>query len=125
MCCFDTPCLRDSLIWHGYRSVMQTKPELPDEAREELLRDMLDETFGAARIQYVSVVFAVIVNIEDWLSIDSWLGGGKANDTERREEFGEAFPSFGRCPRLCVWPPNWLRLLLRWSRSAATTLSPR
>lgn len=55
---------------------------------------MLDETFRAARVGYLSTVLAVLVNIEDWLAIDSWLGGGKVSDTERRGEFGEAFSEF-------------------------------
>lgn len=55
---------------------------------------MLDETHSATRRQYVSTILAVITNIEDWLAIDSWLGGGRVNDTELREEFGEAFSAF-------------------------------
>jgi hypothetical protein len=48
----------------------------------------------AARLQYVSEILTLIINIEDWLAIDSWLGGGKVNDTELREGFGEAFSEF-------------------------------
>ncbi|GAA0535734.1 hypothetical protein GCM10010172_16270 [Paractinoplanes ferrugineus] len=73
---------------------MQAEPELPDESREELRHALLDESLVAARVQYISTVLAVIVNIEDWLAIDSWLGGGKVDDTERSEEFGVAFSEF-------------------------------
>lgn len=73
---------------------MRPQQELPDEAREELRRSMVDETFVAERLQYVSTVLAVIIIIEDWLAIDSWLGGGKVSDTERRDVFGEAFSEF-------------------------------
>ncbi len=78
----------------GYRSRMPPEYELPDEARDALWRGVLDETYSAARRQYTSTILAVLVNIEDWLAIDSWIGGGKVNDPERREEFGEAFPEF-------------------------------
>jgi hypothetical protein len=81
-------------LWKAYRSSMQPRNELPDEAREELQRVMLDESYGAARLQYASTILAVLINIEDWLAIDSWLGGGKVDDTGRREEFGEAFSEF-------------------------------
>src|SRR5580700_10761388 len=73
---------------------MQPEHQLSDEAREEFRRALLDKTHIAARLQYVSEILAHIINIEDWLAIDSWLGGGKVNDTDRREEFGEAFSEF-------------------------------
>jgi hypothetical protein len=73
---------------------MQPEHQLSDEAREEFRHALLDKTHIAARLQYVSEILALIINIEDWLAIDSWLGGGKANDTDRREEFGEAFFEF-------------------------------
>ena len=40
---------------------------------------MLDETYRAARAEYASTLLAVLVNIEDWLAVDSWLGGGKVS----------------------------------------------
>ena len=73
---------------------MQPGSQLSDDAREELRRALLDKDNMAARIQYVSEILALIINIEDWLAIDSWLGGGKVNDTEQREEFGQAFSEF-------------------------------
>ncbi|MGK8525149.1 hypothetical protein ACRS6B_28070 [Nocardia asteroides] len=73
---------------------MDAQPGLSDKAREELRRAMVDETFRASRVHYISTVLAVIVNIEDWLAIDSWLGGGKVIDTGRHDEFGEAFSEF-------------------------------
>lgn len=39
-------------------------------------------------------MLAILINIEDWLAIDSWLGGGKVTDTELREGFGESFTAF-------------------------------
>jgi hypothetical protein len=57
---------------------MATSDELDDEARDEFRRALLDESYGAARIQFLSTILGVLVNIEDWLAIDSWLGGGKA-----------------------------------------------
>jgi hypothetical protein len=55
-----------------------TSDELDDEARDDFRRALLDESCGAARIQFLSTILGVLVNIEDWLAIDSWLGGGKA-----------------------------------------------
>lgn len=52
--------------------------ELDDEARDEFRRVLLDESYGAGRIQFLTTILGVLVNIEDWLAIDSWLGGGKA-----------------------------------------------
>ena len=51
-------------------------------------------THMAARMRYVSEILALIINVEDFLAIDSWLGGGKVSDTRRREEFGQAFSEF-------------------------------
>ena len=48
----------------------------------------------AARMRYLSQILALIINIEDWLAIDSWLGGGKVNDIEKPEERGQAFSEF-------------------------------
>jgi hypothetical protein len=73
---------------------MKSQNGLDDEARAELRAVMLDETYSAARAQYASTVLAILIKIEDWLAIDSWLGGGKVTDTERREAFGEAFTAF-------------------------------
>jgi hypothetical protein len=55
---------------------------------------MLDETYSAARAEYARTILAILINIEDWIVIDSWLGGGKAADTKRREEFGQAYAEF-------------------------------
>ena len=65
-----------------------------DKAREQLRQVMLDETYSAARRQYASAISAILINIGDWLAIDSWLGGGKVAVTTRREEFGGAFTEF-------------------------------
>lgn len=73
---------------------MEPQGGLDEEARTQLRRVMLDETYSAARAHYASTVLAILINIEDWLAIDSWLGGGKVPDTERREAFGEAFTAF-------------------------------
>jgi hypothetical protein len=78
----------------AYRSVMQAGNQLSDDAREELRSALLDEENMAVRVRYVSEMLALIINIEDWLAIDSWLGGGKVNDTGQREELGQAFPEF-------------------------------
>lgn len=73
---------------------MPAEHQLSDADREEFRRALPDATHVAARLRYVSEILALIVSIEDWLAIDSWLGGGKVNDTEQREEFGEAFSEF-------------------------------
>jgi hypothetical protein len=73
---------------------MQPETRLSDEAREELRREMLDKDNIAARMRYVTQALALIINIGDWLAIDSWLGGGKVNNTDLREEFGQAFSEF-------------------------------
>src|SRR5689334_4226559 len=73
---------------------MQPESQLSEDAREEFRRALLDKANMAARLQYVSDILTLIINIEDWLAIDSWLGGGKVNDTELREEFGQAFSEF-------------------------------
>jgi hypothetical protein len=69
-------------------------PELPDETREDFRHALLDEAHMAARMRYVSEILALIINVEDFLAIDSWLGGGKVSDIRRREEFGQAFSEF-------------------------------
>ena len=73
---------------------MQPDTQLSDAAREEFRRELLDKDNTAARMQYVSEILALMINIEDWLAIDSWLGGGKVSNTELREEFGQAFSEF-------------------------------
>lgn len=73
---------------------MQPETQLSGDAREELRRELLNKDNTAARMQYVSETLALIINIEDWLAIDSWLGGGKVNNTDLREEFGQAFSEF-------------------------------
>jgi hypothetical protein len=60
------------------------RPSEPD--REELARSLIDSDYTAARMRYVSEVRALIINIEDWLAIDSWLGGGPGTRTPRRAE---------------------------------------
>ena len=65
---------------------MATSDELDDEARDDFRRALLDESCGAARIQFLSTILGVLVNIEDWLAIDSWLGGGKAEHPDRGEK---------------------------------------
>jgi len=55
---------------------MQPETQLSDQAREEFRRELLDKDNAAARMQYVSETLALIINLEDWLAIDSWLGGG-------------------------------------------------
>lgn len=73
---------------------MQPESKLSDEALEDIRRALLDEACMAARMEYVSQILALIITIEDWLAIDSWLGGGKVTDTGRPEEPGEAFSEF-------------------------------
>lgn len=73
---------------------MQPEDHLSDRAREELRRSLIDPGNMAARMRYVSEILALIINIGDWLAIDSWLGGGKVADTELREEAGRAFSEF-------------------------------
>ena len=55
---------------------------------------MLDETYSAARVEYARTILAILTNIEDWIVIDSWLGGGKATDSKRREGFAQAYAEF-------------------------------
>jgi hypothetical protein len=55
---------------------------------------MLDETYSAARATYASTMLAILINIEDWLAIDSWIGAGKVTDIKRREAHGGAFTAF-------------------------------
>jgi hypothetical protein len=73
---------------------MQPETQLSDQAREEFRRELLDKDNAAARMQYVSETLALTINLEDWLAIDSWLGGGKVTDTDPQEEFGQAFSEF-------------------------------
>lgn len=65
---------------------MATSGELADEARDEFRRALLDENYGAARTQFLSTILSVLVNIEDWIAIDSWLGGGKVEDPDRGDK---------------------------------------
>jgi hypothetical protein len=73
---------------------MESPSGLDEAARAELRRVMLDEAYSATRAQYASIVLALLINIEDWLAIDSWFGGGKVTDTSSREDFGEDFTAF-------------------------------
>ena len=57
---------------------MTTSDDLDDEARDEFRRALLDESHSAARMRFLSTTLGVLVNIEDWIAIDSWLGLGKA-----------------------------------------------
>lgn len=36
----------------------------------------------------------LIVNIENWVAIDSWLGAGKVTNTKSRDEYGREFAEF-------------------------------
>lgn len=65
---------------------MATSDELDDEARDEFRSALLDESHGAARNQFLSTILGVLVNIEDWIAIDSWLGGGKAEHPDRGDK---------------------------------------
>ncbi|MGZ2362282.1 hypothetical protein LRE75_37415 [Streptomyces sp. 372A] len=56
--------------------------ELSEEAGPEMRRALVDEGHRAARRQYISTTLAVMVNIEDWLAIDSWLGAGDTSNTD-------------------------------------------
>jgi hypothetical protein len=73
---------------------MQSEGRNSDPDREELARSLIDPEYIAARVRYASNVRALIINIEDWLAIDSWLGGGKVTNIELREEAGQAFSEF-------------------------------
>jgi hypothetical protein len=73
---------------------MPSKDGLDEEARADLRRVMLDETYRTARAQYASTMLEILINIEYWLAIDSWAGGGKVADTERREGFGLDYVAF-------------------------------
>jgi hypothetical protein len=73
---------------------MQPGNQLSDGLRGELRRALLDKENMAARMEYVSEMLALIINIEDWLAIDSWLAGGKTDDTGLPKEFGQAFSEF-------------------------------
>ena len=59
---------------------MEPATKLDGEARAEMRRAFIDEQYFVARRRYISVISAVLINIEDWLAIDSWLGGGKVTD---------------------------------------------
>ena len=73
---------------------MATPSDSDDELRAELQQVMVDDTYRAARLQYASTMLAVLVNIEDWLAIDSWLGAGRVSDTSRRDDFRKDFVAF-------------------------------
>lgn len=73
---------------------MKPQGGLDEEARTQVRQVMLDETYSAARANYASTMLAILINTEDWLAIDSWLGAGKVTDTKRREAYGEAFTAF-------------------------------
>jgi len=74
---------------------MEPDNELDQDARDERRRTLVDEDYSAARHQYVSTISAVLINVEDWLAIDSWLGGGKLQHAEPNETPDQAsFPAF-------------------------------
>jgi hypothetical protein len=54
---------------------MQPEERLSDAARDELARSLIDSDYAAARMRFVTDIRGLIINIEDWLAIDSWLGG--------------------------------------------------
>jgi hypothetical protein len=73
---------------------MQPESALSDEARADFRAALVDKGHIAARMRYVSAILALIINIEDWVAIDSWLGGGKVSGIERLEAAGQAFAEF-------------------------------
>jgi hypothetical protein len=73
---------------------MQPEERLSDAARDELARSLIDSDYAAARMRFVTGIRGLIINIEDWLAIDSWLAGGEVADIEVREETGQAFSEF-------------------------------
>ncbi|MFF7525117.1 hypothetical protein [Streptomyces pseudovenezuelae] len=52
-----------------------------DQAVAELLRALRDPDSAAARLTFVTALRDVLVNIEDWIAIDSWIGGGKITES--------------------------------------------
>ncbi|MHB1873928.1 MAG: hypothetical protein ACYCPF_03595 [Streptosporangiaceae bacterium] len=73
---------------------MPPEDETLDHARQELRHSLIDSDKMKARLQYVSETLALIINIEDWLAIDSWLGGGKVTNIKLRDETRRAFSEF-------------------------------
>ncbi|WP_275295720.1 hypothetical protein [Amycolatopsis sp. La24] len=65
---------------------MATSDELDDEARDDFRRALLDESYGAARMQFLSTILGILVNIEDWFAIDSWITARKAVQPDRGEK---------------------------------------
>lgn len=73
---------------------MHTETHLSEAAREEFRRSLTDTNTMAARMQYASEILALIISVEDWLAIDSWLGGGKVADIRQGQKAGQAFSEF-------------------------------
>jgi hypothetical protein len=64
-----------------------------EQERDELRRALLDDQYDAPRRRYASTMVDILVSVDGWLAIDSWLGGGKVGDFEAHE-FGESFHVF-------------------------------
>lgn len=84
----------DAVKAHRYRSGMQPGDQPSEEVREELRRSLAGADNMAIRMQYVSETLALIISVEDWLAIDSWLGAGKVADSRSGEGAGQAFSEF-------------------------------
>ncbi|GAA5127220.1 hypothetical protein [Pseudonocardia adelaidensis] len=68
--------------------------EATEEIRDEIRKALLEVELSTSRIEYASEILSVISNIEDWVAIDSWLGGGRVEDPKNREGFGSSFAEF-------------------------------
>lgn len=62
--------------------------------REALRDSFIGDDAISTRMRYVREILALIINVEDWLAVDSWLGAGKVTDTNVRGEYGQAFSEF-------------------------------
>jgi hypothetical protein len=100
---------------------MSPQDGLDEEARAELQQVMLDETYRTARAQYASTALAILINIEDWLAIDSWLGGGKVIDAERRDKFGQDFEAFRGVATVVCMAAELAETAVLWRKGIGTT----
>ncbi|GAA4716028.1 hypothetical protein APR04_004946 [Promicromonospora umidemergens] len=50
------------------------------DVRAEILRATVDESNVAARNKFASTILDVLINVTDWIAVDSWIGGGKVED---------------------------------------------
>lgn len=55
---------------------------------------LLDEDLRGRRTRFCRVMSSLLVNVEDWLAVDSWLGGGRVYLAGSEEEFGADFEEF-------------------------------